>query len=221
MLVRRFPAAAACSSPNDHLHIRLAAAVAVAATAITTRSAVPAVATANGACQRVPVHLHGAHASALACLQMNTVGMYAWYTAASFNVTSNVWRDVSGNLRNGTASGGGFSVGAIAGYGSIAGSVPFVQGATTSSTVAFAAMPPLYSICVLSRYGGTTTNKRIITGQSSNVLLGHWNSQAGWAYFGSTYLTSACVQVCHRSPLTAAQHLTLTASRLARAACMR
>ena len=130
---------------------------------------------------------------------MNTVGLYAWYTAASFNVSSNVWRDVSGNSRNGAVSGGGFSVGAVAGNGSVAGSVPFVQGATTASTVAFATMPPLYSICVLSRYGGTTTNKRIITGQSANMLLGHWNGQAGWAYYGSTYLTSACVQVCQCS----------------------
>ena len=128
--------------------------------------------------------------------QVIVAGLHAWYTVASFNISSNVWRDVSGNSRNGTASGGGFSIGAVAGFGSTAGTVPFVQGATITSSVAFAAMPAVYSICTLSRYGGSATNKRIISGQLANLLHGHWNGAAGWAYYGNTFLTTACVQVC-------------------------
>jgi hypothetical protein len=121
-------------------------------------------------------------------------GLHAWYTAASFNLSANVWADVSGNQRDGTTSGGGFSVGAVAGFGSVAGSVPYVQGATTASVVTLAAMPAAYSICTLSRYGGTTVNKRIFSGRNANLLHGHWNGAAGWAYYGTTYLTALCVQ---------------------------
>ena len=125
-----------------------------------------------------------------------TSGLHAWYTAASFNVTSSVWRDVSGNGRNGTASGGGFSVGSVAGFGSVAGTVPYVQGATTASAVVFAAMPAAYSICTLSRYGSTTTatNKRIIAAQSINFVHGHYAGQAGQAYFSTSFLTTLCIQ---------------------------
>ena len=124
-------------------------------------------------------------------------GIHAWYTAASFNVTSTVWRDVSGNGRNGAASGGGFSVGAVAGFGSVAGTVPYVQGATTASAVVFATMPAAYTICTLSRYGSTTTatNKRIIASQSINFVHGHYAGQAGQAYYSTSFLSTVCVQV--------------------------
>jgi hypothetical protein len=126
-----------------------------------------------------------------------TSGLHAWYTAASFNVSSNVWRDVTGNGRNGTASGGGFSVGSVAGFGSVSGTVPYVQGATTSSAVTLAAMPAAYTICTLSRYGSATTatNKRIIAAQSANFVHGHYSGQAGQAYYSTSFLSTVCVQV--------------------------
>jgi hypothetical protein len=131
------------------------------------------------ACVLLP---HGARAATLAV----TSGLYARQNAASFTGSTTLWGDASGSGNSASIAGGGISAGAVAGFASSA-SVPYVTGATTSSAVTFTALPTTWSLCTLSRYGGTTANFRIFQSQNVNFIHGHWGGTPGLVYYGDTY----------------------------------
>jgi hypothetical protein len=129
------------------------------------------------ACAVLP---HGARAATMAV----TSGLYARHNAASYTGTA-PWGDASGN-GNSASIAGSISAGAVAGFASSA-SVPYVTGATITSSVTFTALPATWSLCTLSRYGGTALNQRIFSSQKENFIHGHWIGAPGIVYYSELY----------------------------------
>ena len=117
-----------------------------------------------------------------------------WFHATNY-VGSGPWvlRDSSGNGRDSTGSRGTISV-ATATVGGATAEVTFLQGSTTAGiNLAAGSIPSFFTICSLSRYTGSTNQRRILnTAGGVNWLHGHWNGRRGVAYYNQNYdLSSA------------------------------
>ena len=109
-------------------------------------------------------------------------GLHARYTYKSWNQEWKTWGDVSGNNRDGKASGSGFSSGCDRNQNGWDGVVCSVRG-NVNSRVTFGdgSIPPTFTICSVSRYNGPSRG-RILNGDS-NWLHGHWAGYVGVAYY--------------------------------------
>lgn len=106
-----------------------------------------------------------------------TSGLFAWYTASSFNGTS--WNDLSGNGRNATTTG----VSKVSSSGNGASKTFDTLQGNTSSMVTWPSgvLPSTYTLFHVTRYTGGTRG-RIYTGSNNNWLSGFWSSKSGLAY---------------------------------------
>jgi hypothetical protein len=116
-------------------------------------------------------------------------GLVGWYLPE--NWTGSQWTDISGSGNNVTEDEGtinytsshdGSTVGAQSTF-------PVLYG-DTSAELNFpsAILPSTYTLIALTRYNGTN-KKRILDGQDTNWLSGHWLGKSGVAYHGGWLTT--------------------------------
>jgi hypothetical protein len=118
-------------------------------------------------------------------------GLVGWYLPE--NWTGTQWTDASGAGNNATSIEGtinysgthdGTSVGAQSTF-------PVLYGAATAEiNFPSAILPATYTLIALTRYNGTT-KARILDGQNTNWLSGHWSGASGVAYHGGWLTTTA------------------------------
>jgi len=117
-------------------------------------------------------------------------GLVGWYLPE--NWTGTQWTDASGAGNNATSIEGtinysgthdGSSVGAQSTF-------PVLYGGT-SAEINFpsAILPSTYTLIALTRYNGANV-KRILDGQNTNWLSGHWSGASGVAYHGGWITTT-------------------------------
>tara|TARA_R110000822_G_scaffold90565_1_gene209355 strand:- start:187 stop:879 length:693 start_codon:yes stop_codon:yes gene_type:complete len=128
------------------------------------------------------VKVNGSWISLVNFLPSNISGLVGWYLPE--NWTGSQWTDAStaGNhvtayegTINYTASQSAFGVGASATF-------PVIYGNTAAElNFPSAILPSTYTLISMTRYNGSTL-KRILDGQNSNWLSGHWSGASGVAY---------------------------------------
>jgi mucin-19 len=104
------------------------------------------------------------------------------YDAADWNSTSNTLPENRG-LPKSVTSAGTISSGSASGNGSSA-PVSYIGGTTTSSlTWPAGSIPANFTICSITRYTGSTNNRRILQTANGNWLHGHWNAYRGVCFY--------------------------------------
>jgi hypothetical protein len=105
-------------------------------------------------------------------------GLFAHYSANSYNSEAKVWNDLSGLGNHVTEIGGVITVARPTG------SAAYIQG-DTSAWMQFptTVLPSTYTLFHVARYNGLM-KKRIFQGLSTNWLSGFWSGIAGVAFHG-------------------------------------
>jgi hypothetical protein len=104
--------------------------------------------------------------------------VYARWHAPEFNVASKTWNNVASIAANTVQKVSASGSGATA-------SLTYING-TVTDVITFLnpTLPTKYTICSLTKYNGAN-RKRVITGTSTNFLLGHWGGNRGVSCFAS------------------------------------
>ena len=112
--------------------------------------------------------------------------IYAMYFAKDF-VTNKI-NDSSGNNRHATTTGTTITNPTLSNGNGATSSITLITGSTTSS-ISFTTIQPSFTICSITRYTGSTNNKRILCSQSSNVLIGHHEGKSGVVFNNDEWKT--------------------------------
>ena len=107
--------------------------------------------------------------------------LFAWFCPGAFDLASGTWRDCSGNGNTAALSGSGLAEWRGAGHGAT--SEVLALSGTTSTVIAFGpVIPSAFTVCSVTRYTGGAKG-RILNGDVKNWLHGHWNGNAGVAFY--------------------------------------
>ena len=119
------------------------------------------------------------------CLPIKS-GLVGWYDRWSFNTTTKVWTDKSGN--------GNHTIAARSGTISVdAPNEQFIYGGTDAGlTFPAAILPATYTLFHVTKYNGAS-KARIIQSVNQDALHGHWNTQAGVAYVAGTWVNNSAL----------------------------
>jgi hypothetical protein len=129
-------------------------------------------------------------------LASSVKGLHRRFTYNSIDIPNGVWSDISSNGRDGNIANLLISKTCEAGNGASS-SVCYVQG-SIYDTVDFGpnSIPPVFTICSVSRYTSFFSQSRIISATDAAVtwVHGHRNGLAGVAYYGSAgYRTQSAI----------------------------
>jgi len=112
----------------------------------------------------------------------------AWYCPGAFDLANSTWQDCSGNGNTATLSGSGLGESREEGHGAT--SEVLALSGTTSSQIAFGAViQSEFTLCSVTRYTGGAKG-RILDGGGANWLHGHWNGNAGVAWYVDGWKTA-------------------------------
>jgi hypothetical protein len=111
-------------------------------------------------------------------------GLVAWYRAELWNAAAAEWLDLSGNGHVGKAISGVPTLVAEPGHGA-SGTISAVCGPTGTSFDFGDVVSSTFTVASLCRYTGDAQG-RILQGDRSNWLHGHWRGARGYAHYGSS-----------------------------------
>ena len=95
--------------------------------------------------------------------QIPTGELYARYTAASWNYSTSVWHDLSGNKRDSSPANGVINITMSSGGYSARADVAWLAG-STADAIQLTILPLEFTICSVSRYSGPKNQNRILVG---------------------------------------------------------
>jgi hypothetical protein len=126
-------------------------------------------------------------------------GLYAHFTATSYQSISKVWQDASGNGRHSILAQGDISVASGPGFGAPQAIDYLVGDETAVITFPEYSIPDQFTICSLSRYGSNDDMKRILlAADDNNWFHGHALANAGVARY-DTWMTNPSNSVIKKS----------------------
>jgi hypothetical protein len=103
----------------------------------------------------------------------------AWYKSGGFS--GSTWPDASGTGNTATLSGSGLTTLLESGHG-VSGNVLSLVGTINSKISLGNIIKEQFTVCSVTRYTGGS-NQRILQGERTNWLHGHWSGSGGVAFY--------------------------------------
>ncbi len=111
---------------------------------------------------------------------LKTIPAWGMYSAETWNSSTNILPDLTGNKRDATTKNVIFNSGK--GNGAL-GNIKYLSGYKTSSILwPTGSIPANFTICSVTRYKGTSNN-RILQSVKGNWLHGHWGNKRGVTHY--------------------------------------
>jgi hypothetical protein len=115
---------------------------------------------------------------------------WARYDVSSFNQTTQILSDLTGNSRNAICSGAFIATQINAINGSSVRLTSIVGPPTATIQFPVGSLPPVHTLCFITRYRGTIANQKRILVNDTGGYFGHFAASRGSCFFGNQIISN-------------------------------